>query len=457
MKPQRFIATMVVAALAAVGTSAAAAQAATPSGPPESYLVIATGDHITFDVQRQLTAAGGVLERIIPELGIAVVRSSNPAFATSASRVPGVQTAVRNPLLRLDDVSRAAGHASVGVPPSSGDDDPWYDAQWAHQAIQSYTAWNAGFRGQGARIAILDTGIDLANEDLAANINLDLSRSFVPGEDVNVTSAGFSHGTHVAGIAAAADNGYGVIGVAPQAEIVAVKVLPEIGEGSFDWMLSGIVYAAGEADADVINLSLGALVPRDQLKGLGRREINGLRMAMARAAAYANQNHALLVAAAGNEGVDLNGSALSFVPAEAPNFVAVAATAPIGWALDPFNANLDHLASYSNYGQGVIDLAAPGGDWSYPGTESCIGDIPCWLFDMVPSDGPDATVWWAAGTSMAAPHVTGAAALLIGKNGGDMEPGAAKAQLAATADDLGKPGRDASYGLGRINMARLFR
>jgi subtilisin family serine protease len=125
------------------------------------------------------------------------------------------------------------------------------------------------------------------------------------------------------------------------------------------------------------------------------------------------------------------------LPAEAGNGMAVSATGPIG------QENFDNPASYTNYGTSVIDVAAPGGDFQlYPEDN--------WWLDMVISTLPGGWAWMA-GTSMATPHVSGVAALVIGQHGGEMQPAQVKAIIEQSADDLGKPGMDDYYGCGRIN------
>ncbi|MDQ3205167.1 MAG: S8 family serine peptidase, partial [Pseudomonadota bacterium] len=308
----------------------------------------------------------------------------------------------------------------------------------------------------GARVAILDSGVDCTHPDLTPNLLLELNASFVPGEGACTTIEDeFNHGTHVAGTVAAADNGLGTIGVAPEAEIFGVKVLSEFtGSGSFAGILQGIVYAA-DADADIINMSLG--VPG----GLPiTKDTKELVRAVTRAVMYARRHNALVIASAGNDALnfddarDEDGNRLMAFPGGVQGVVGVSATAPIGWALDPNNTFLDNIASYSSHGRAVVDVAAPGGDFIYPGDEFCVVAgirAPCWVFDLVLSTIPGG--WsWSAGTSMAAPHAAGVAALIVGANGGGEMPAAVlQSALGRGADDLGDRGFDEFYGRGRVN------
>jgi len=173
---------------------------------------------------------------------------------------------------------------------------------------------------------------------------------------------------HVAGIVAAADNGTGVIGVAPEATLMSVKVLHG-GSGAFSWIIGGILYGADPAafgfghcaQADIINMSLGA--------GFNKRFVGGrggsLVAAVARAVNYATSKGTLVVSAAGNNGIDLGQAQdITFVPAESGSGLAIAATGPLdvvgvfGPPGDPRDP-----ASYSNFGEGTTYVAAPGGDF----------------------------------------------------------------------------------------------
>ncbi|CAA9589296.1 MAG: serine alkaline protease (subtilisin E) [uncultured Truepera sp.] len=296
------------------------------------------------------------------------------------------------------------------------------------------------------------------------------------GYAINLPPGAFNHGTHVAGTVAALDNTIGVVGVAPDAEIVAVKVLSEVnGSGSFAGVISGILYAA-DIDSDIINMSLGATLPKngyiddggtpndpsDDVK-VGANEIAALTTAISRATTYAYQQGTTVIASAGNDARDgdKDGPTVS-VPGGSTNVLTISATGPEGWALDQ-STDLDTPAFYTNYGQSVIDFAAPGGDVDFdlrPGGVANRANWPvctvegvtnyCYIFDLVLST-INGSYGWAAGTSMAAPSASGIAALIIGEQGGSMKPAQVEQVLRERADDLGKRGNDDFYGAGRVS------
>jgi subtilisin family serine protease len=334
--------------------------------------------------------------------------------------------------------------------------------QWNLQQIHADETAANGDRGNGvtrARVAILDTGIVASHIDIAANLNTALSTSFVPTEPSFVfpSNGKFSHATHVGGIVAAPINGRGTQGVAPNAELVAVKVLKDSGSGSFASTIAGIEYASGPAvHADVINLSLGATLPRTNAGGGG---LGPLISAINRAVNHAEAQGTLVVSAAGNNAADLNSNLLS-IPAESGNGMAVSATGPIGFGAFGFNppAVFDRLASYSNFGQSVINVAAPGGDDLFtPLSQVChVGVITtkCFVFDFVLSpggkNGSSNLYFFAIGTSMSTPHVSGLAALIVGKFG-HMNPSQLRTLIQQSADQVPKPGESPQFGHGRIN------
>ena len=489
-------------------SSSPALQLVSASANATPYIIDFMGNALPANLAAQVAKAGGVLTTSIDQIGIAVATSDDPTFADRAIAIKGVYSVEPDPMVQWvqpehvveADVSDASPGGAVTVEPNTafGAAEPNRLAQWVPDAMSAPSAWDAGARGAGARVAIVDGGIYSAHVDIAPELDVAHSRSFVPNQPYNFDQARnaqgqcvlndtFWHGTHVAGIVAAPANNSGTVGIAPSATIIGVKVL-HCGSGAFSWVLNGIVYAAtptaqGGAGADIINMSLGASfehqahdttgkVLRDTVTGKVIHTARGaaqLARAIGKATTYAYQQGVTVIAAVGNDATNLDQTNdLMFLPAMAPHVIAVAATGPVGYALGA--TNFDRPASYTNYGQSAVSFAAGGGDFVLPGNAFC--GIPrnppgtgflvsfCWAFDLVlaPCRGPVATNdrdCLAAGTSMAAPAVSGVAALIIGKFG-RIGPAAVEAKLRASSDDLGKPGNDDFYGGGRVNALRAI-
>lgn len=413
-----------------------------------------------------VAAAGGSISKRLPALGAVVVEG--PASMKAAlARQAGVLDVLPNLQRRFLQPRRIATEAVAEVvdPPfnPAGSIDSRFNLQWGHTAVRAVSAWNAGYTGTGARVAVLDTGFSLNHPDISTQYDpsctADMTGEGIAyGPNADDSTGVFSHGMHTAGTVAAAANNLGTIGVAPGARLCLVKVLRNAGSGSFSDIAEGIVFAADKG-ADVISMSLGGILLKSGEAGeYTAREANELKNFVAKAVTYATQKGSLVITSAGNEAI--NGDKdrnLIHVPSDAPHAMSVSATAPIGWALNPASTNLDNLASYSNYGRSAISVAAPGGDGSYPGNENCtVSGITraCWIFDMVFSTGAvvgtSAFYYWSAGTSMATPHVSGVAALVVSRYG-KMSPARLRILLEQGADDLGQPGNDPAYGAGRVN------
>ena len=427
----------------------------------ENLMVITTSETLPARFEKALSPYGQIVNTI-PEIGVVVIRPADSNSAGKIARLRGVQAVVPDLKVRWIEPNEFVSEAN---PTSIGDNEPSFWRQWGMDAINAPEAWNAGWTGEGVKVFILDSGIDKDNPDLEPNLNTTLSASFVPNENYYVEDGlFFNHGTHVAGIIAAADDGDGVIGVAPHAEIVAVKVLSEYdGYGAFSWINAGIVYAADHG-ADVINMSLGATFNRngfyvedDILYKIPASYIQYFILAQQRAVNYAFKKGVTIVVSAGNGASNFDGNASIFkLPAELQNVIAVSATAPFSWYYYYYYglpANLDIPASYTDYGKSLVELAAPGGDFDSP--ESY------YYYDEVLSSGagpdPNTGKWsfyFAAGTSMASPHVAGVAALIIGKNGGQMSPHEVTKQLFKTADKIDGQGLSPYFGYGRVNAYR---
>ena len=427
----------------------------------EEYLVISRGASpeivsLPRGIEGLVEASGGTVIATYPEIGVLVAESDEPGFA---GMVPGGVTVVPNLRVRLPEpVETGPVFEPDANPPDSGNDDAFFDLQWGVISARAQEAWAAGQRGAGVRVFVLDEGFDLDHPDLAPNLNLALSTTFVPGttDPQYLLPDPFSHGSHVAGTIAAADNGIGVIGVAPEAELVFVKVLDELagGRGAFSWIIAGVLYAADNG-ADVINMSLGTIFPQ----GLGpdAAEAAALRVAVNRAITYADRKGATVVVSAGNDSLDLSSSEtpsyINFM-GFASHAISISAVGPEGWGLDPLT-DLDVPAYYTNYGT-EIDFAGQGGtvdfDLLASGKTCIVAGLsrPCYVFDFVFSTGNDSW-YWSVGTSMAAPHASGIAALIIGENGGDMNPAHVKREMRRRAIDVGQGSGDGFYGYGVVS------
>lgn len=433
----------------------------------ESFIVLGAGNALPATLSADVAALGGTVDATMPAVGMAVVKLSRSDARDALKALKGVSDVAADVVRQWQDPNARVETielTDLGVSAQGfGDTESFRQIQWAPDAVSAPAAWNAGYRGAGARVAILDGGIHSTHVDIAPNLDVARSASFVPGQAFNADVGTFWHGTHVAGIVAAAGQGIGTVGIAPSATLIGVKVLHN-GSGAFSWILNGMVYAAtpisaGGAGANIINMSLGAGFDRQG------KDAAALVNAISRTAMWARQQGVTVIAAAGNDGVDLDHTNnLVFVPAQAAGVISVSSTGPLGWALGA--TNFDRPASYTNYGQSAITLAGPGGDFALPGNALCsrprnpAGSIVtnCWVFDMVMSTcrGSGASIstyCWAAGTSMASPAVAGVAALVVGKNG-PMQPAQLETILRNSADDLGKPGNDDFYGRGRVNAWR---
>jgi subtilisin family serine protease len=259
-----------------------------------------------------------------------------------------------------------------------------------------------------AGIAILDTGADLDHPDL----NIAFSRSFVAGEPTPDDFVG--HGTHVAGTAAALDNAIGVVGVAPGARLYALKVLARSGSGTYADIIAAVDWVTENAAlVDVASMSLGGFFPDADDGNCGRTVHDALHTAICASVAAG----VTYVVAAGNERSD----AKDFVPASYDEVLTVSALSDLDGV--PLR---DRITWFSNFGPDV-DLMAPGRD--------------------IVSTWPGGTIAWLSGTSMATPHVSGAAALYAahvratrGIRAGPAEVAAALRAVAEPAPPGGWPG-----------------
>jgi subtilisin family serine protease len=434
--------------------------------PQSQQTYVLTGSKWGAAQEEAVRQAGGTVVFGHDGAGVGVATSAAPDFLSRALANSAITGGAADQVIQWQSPVHEVSLEEAAVTPN---DETFINLQWNIKAVEAPAAWAAGYTGQGVRVAVLDGGIHNTHVDLINNIDVAHSASFVPGFAYNQDVGTFWHGTHVAGIVAASDNGIGTIGVAPGATVVGVKVLHN-GSGAFSWIVQGILYAStpvaeGGAGADIINMSLGATFAR----GGGNTGAGQLIAALNKAVNFAERNQVLVVSAAGNDGIDMDhsGNTIS-VPAMSGSGIAVSATGPEGYAVGFPNGatNFRAPASYTNYGVSIVNVAAPGGDARLPGNANCSiprvpsGSLasPCWVFDMVLStsrgSGASTTSYsFAAGTSMAAPAAAGVAAL-IKQRFPNISVGALKNKLANSADDEGKSGVDPFYGRGFVNARR---
>ena len=345
--------------------------------------------------------------------------------------------------LALSAAAALGGGTLVAGQASAATNDTYRSLQFGLDQVKAEQAWPVS-RGTGAVIAVVDTGVDLAHPDLKGKLvrgatftcgggtascgNGDWKGRNAKGD------ASDEHGTHVAGIAAAATgNGIGIAGVAPNAKIMPIKFL-EAGSGSFGDIARGIRWSADHG-ADVINLSLGAL------PGVQALTLTGLISDTSKAVAYARSKGAVVVAAAGNET-----SPLCSTPAIETGALCVTAT-----------DRRELPAYYSNAAikPDLMAVAAPGGG-GLGCREDVVSTVPTGRGTST-SCGIGSAYDAYAGTSMATPHVAGVAALLSAQ--GRSDEGVLDA-LMSTARQPGLGVRGVftpSYGYGIVDAAAAVR
>ncbi len=303
-----------------------------------------------------------------------------------------------------------------------GSNDSGFSQQWALEKIGAPAAWGSS-TGTGVRIGIVDSGVDLSHEDLAGKVAAHTSCVGAGGNASRCSGSGqdaHGHGTHVAGIAAAfKDNGKGIAGVAPDASLVVAKVLDGNGAGSLDDVTAGIKWAVDNG-AKVVNLSLGdPLFFVTSLFGSGLEE--GVE--------YAWANGAVPVLASGNTNLLGLGSS----DYGSLNAIVVGATGPD-----------DQVTDYSSpLGNAKWSIVAPGGANS--GTKADDIYSTFWV------SGKQNQYKHLAGTSMAAPHVAGAVALLLAQGHSPQE---AVDRILGTANAGVSCGADSRNCQGRLDVAR---
>ncbi|MGA4799641.1 S8 family peptidase [Streptomyces lavendulocolor] len=430
----------------------AGATAVATNGPKMSYVVNVTGGHSTAKaVKKAIAAAGGTVVIAYDQIGVIVVHSQNPDFAKTIRQVRGVKSAGATRTAPLaaqttTDIGAeqplSAKEARAAADRAEADQDPFEPLQWDLPAIKADKAHEKSLGSKKVTVAVLDTGVDDTHPDLAPNFDRAASANCVTGAP-DTTDGSWrpgptesDHGTHVAGTIAAAKNGVGITGVAPGVKVSGIKVSNPDGFFYTESVVCGFIWAA-EHGVEVTNNSYYV----DPWLYTCKNDLDqgALVEALQRATRYAERKGAVNVAAAGNARTDL--AADEIVDKTSPND-----TTPVERVVDPevcpdVPTMLDGVvtvsatgakglkSSYSNYGLGVVDIAAPGGDstaFQPPEAPATNG--------LILSTLPGGKYGYKAGTSMASPHVAGVAAL-IKSTRPYASPAAVKALLYKQADD----------------------
>jgi subtilisin family serine protease len=456
--------TIVVAAcsilvLASVGSNARVAAGAA-SG--DSYIVLYKSQAVPANAAKTIQQAGGTLVYGYNQIGVAIATSSNASFRSNllaadkfvenASSTSGFAT-------RLDpNENTDASGPPPGDPQSApaSDSDPLSPLQWDMRQIHTPEAHAITGGSPSVLVGDIDTGIDFNHPDLAQNIDVADSANCVSGAPVAGLAAqdDNGHGTHTAGTIAAASNGIGIVGVAPNVHIAGIKAgnadgyfFPEAVVCAFVW--------AGTHGVDVTNNSYFA----DPWLFNCRNDPvqRAIWKAEQRAINFAEQNGVTVVAAEGNQSDDMSHpsqdatspddttpvtrdvtNACVVIPAEIPGVIGVTADG------NRQQANGGYLKSfYSSFGVSSADVVAPGGDSIFGSTPQAPNGR---VLSTWPADKPcsrskveGTTVYcYLQGTSMASPHVAGVAALIISRYG-KLSTGRVSAYLQQSADPQACP------------------
>jgi subtilisin family serine protease len=423
-----------------------------------NYLVQFKGNGVPADFAARVAALGGTVIFAHGGAGVGAVAGLTPEAAAQLGADRGVASIDADDMTLLSPVMgevEGTGLAADAVQSAAAPATAFFfPRQWHMRAIRAQDAWAAGRLGSpSVKVAILDTGLGYTHPDLAGHVDLVNSRSFVPSDDALVAAffPGANpiadlhyHGTHVG--ATVSSNAVAAAGVTSRVTLVGVKVCNVNGQCPTSGVLQGILYAA-DLGVDVANMSLGgSFLRRDASAsgGAGPSFIATINSVFN----YAHRKGTTMVVSAGNSTIDMDHNGNEYVAyCNSPHVICVSATGPTasGGTNGPFT-NVDALAGYSNFGRSAVTVAGPGGNqqpvWA-----------ACSRFSLqIPVCRTGTFVVGLSGTSMAAPHTTGIAALIaetVGHN-----PSQIQARLVGSADDLGQPGTDPIYGKGRINAAR---
>jgi subtilisin family serine protease len=462
----RFRVLLLAVFAAAVFVTAGTAATSRSAGAAANYIVLYKGQAVPKDAASTIRAAGGSLVYSYDQIGVAIASSSNASFRANLLKDNRIENASTTSgfATRLRD-EQASGPPGDELPNAPATDaDSLSPLQWDMRQIHTPEAHAITGGSPSVLVGDIDTGIDFNHPDLRQNIDVANSVNCTSGAPVPGLAAqdDDGHGTHTAGTIAAASNGLGIVGVAPNVKIAAIK--SGNGAGFFfpEAVICGFVWAATH-HVDVTNNSYFA----DPFLFNCRNdpEQRAIWKAESRAILFAEQNGVTVVAAEGNESEDLshpqadatspdNGTPVTrdvtnacvVIPVEVPGVIGVTATGNARQTDSNGNPTAGYLKSfYSSVGISTTELTAPGGDSVFGRTPEAVNgrvlstyppDRPCTRSVKETSSDPSeptAVYCYLQGTSMASPHVAGVAALIVSRFG-HMPPGRVRAYLDQTAD-----------------------
>jgi subtilisin family serine protease len=452
-----------VTALLAVasGPSSASASDTASSSVAKNYLVLYKSTQSPSDAASAISAAGGTLVANYSQIGVAVARSSSDSFAATMradSKVDGVADTSQFGVRLEDDTLGTDAADPIQAPVPAPGSDTLSGLQWDMDQIQAPEARAINGGSPSIVVGDIDTGLDFTHPDLAANVDFADSASCVSGVPDTTPAAWMDdngHGTHTAGTIAAAKNGIGIVGVAPNVKIAGIKAGNADGFFFPDAVVCAFVWA-GMRGINVTNNSYFADPWLFNCKN--DAEQRAIWKAERRAIDFAQNQKVLVVAAAGNQSDDLAHPTADATSPDDTNpvlrqihndcaVVPVEVSGVVGVSAD---GNLGRKSFYSSYGVGQVDVLAPGGDSRQQTRAAVNGRVlstyPASLIGTCARrviDPSGATYCYLQGTSMASPHVAGLAALI--ESAGVTNPSSVIAKLQNTADPVACPADMSPY------------